>query len=291
MLLISMACLAQPSRLNERMPVWLKAFQVTGVGIGWIEDGKLVWTAFYGDQVPGGPPANARTLYNVASLTKPITAELLLRLAAAGRLSLDEPISPYWVDEDVKDNHWHELLTTRLCLSHQSAFPNWRYQTKNKLQFQWQPGTAFGYSGEGFDYAAHFAEKRPAVCVRAHRDARDFVYASGMVEGQTGEAGGGRIAYEVVRGGSASLHRCDYAKFLIEAMRRDPERWKITRNQTTREMSSVLCKAAKDPKRCSVASGFGLGWHVVKINEEIIVDHTAADSDVKTFAFFHPKRK
>jgi hypothetical protein len=28
------------------------------------------------------------------------------------------------------------------------------------LQFQWQPGTQFGYSGEGFDYVARFAEKK-----------------------------------------------------------------------------------------------------------------------------------
>ena len=28
-------------RLDERMPVWLKAFNVTGVGIAYIEDGKL----------------------------------------------------------------------------------------------------------------------------------------------------------------------------------------------------------------------------------------------------------
>ncbi len=56
-------------RLDERVPVWLKAFNVTGVGIAYIEAGKIQWTKFYGEQWPGGPHANDRTLYNVASLT------------------------------------------------------------------------------------------------------------------------------------------------------------------------------------------------------------------------------
>jgi CubicO group peptidase (beta-lactamase class C family) len=147
-------------RLDERVPIWLKAFNVTGVGIAYIEDGKVAWTSFYGEQFAGGPPAGERTLYSVASLTKPISAEIILRLASAGTLSLDEAISPYWTDPDVKNNPWNKLLTPRLCLSHQTGFTNWRYQTGNVLKFQWQPGTDFGYSGEGFDYVARFAEKK-----------------------------------------------------------------------------------------------------------------------------------
>jgi hypothetical protein len=49
-------------RLDERAPTWLKAFHVTGVGIAYIENGKIAWTSFYGDQVPGGPLANEKTV-------------------------------------------------------------------------------------------------------------------------------------------------------------------------------------------------------------------------------------
>lgn len=145
------------------MPTWLKAFNVTGVGVAYIQDGRLAWTAFYGDQIPGGPPANEKTLYNVASLTKPITAEIILRLASIGKISLDKPISPYRTDPDLADNPWTKSLTTRICLTHQTGFPNWRYQSGNRLKFLWQPGTGFGYSGEGYDYAAHFAERKTEV--------------------------------------------------------------------------------------------------------------------------------
>jgi len=43
----------------------------------------------YGEQRPG-VTATEKTLYNLALLTKPATAETLLRLASASKLSLDE---------------------------------------------------------------------------------------------------------------------------------------------------------------------------------------------------------
>ena len=49
-------------RLDDKAPTWLKAFHITGVGIAYIENGKIAWTSFYGDQVPGGPLANEKTV-------------------------------------------------------------------------------------------------------------------------------------------------------------------------------------------------------------------------------------
>jgi CubicO group peptidase (beta-lactamase class C family) len=147
------------AHIDQNVVAWLKEYDVPSVVVAWIEDGKLAWTAVYGEQSPG-VPASSKTIYNVASLTKPVSAETLLRLASSGKIELDEPLSAYWVDPDVEQNPWHKLLTTRLCLSHQTGFTNWRYQTKNTLQFQWQPGTQTGYSGEGYNYVARFAEKK-----------------------------------------------------------------------------------------------------------------------------------
>lgn len=90
----------------------------------------------------------------------------------------------------------------------------------------------------------------------------------------------------------------DYAGFVISVMHNDgvtreiaAERLKISRNLISPEVESMLCESAKDPGRCTVSMGFGLGWRIVKINGETIVDHTGADSDVKTFAFFVPQEK
>ena len=298
---------AAQQRLDERVPIWLKAFNVTGMGIAFIEHGSIAWTAFYGDQFYGGPKANPETLYSVASLTKPITAEIVLRLASAGKLSLDESIWPYWTDSDVKDNLWNKLLTPRLCLSHQTGFTNWRYQTKNVLQFQWEPGSRYGYSGEGFDYLAHFAEKKLDTPFEAL--AQQYVFDPiGMKDtsytprvwwkdrqAKPVEAG------ERTKWSAADLLRAtveDYARFVVSVMHNEnvskelaAERLRITRNLTTSDSESVLCELAKDPRHCTVTTGFGLGWHIVTINGMTILDHTGADSDVKTLAFFIPSRQ
>ena len=292
--------------LDQRMPKWLKAFNVTGVSIAYIENGRLAWTAFYGDQVPGGPAANSKTLYNIASLTKPITAEIILRLASIGKLSLDESISPYWTDPDIKDNSWAKLLTPRLCLTHQTGFPNWRYLTGNVLKFQRQPGTAFGYSGEGFDYVAHFAEGITGVPFEEL--ARQYVFDPiGMKDTSYTPRPwwNGRQAKPVeseprTKWSAADLLRTtveDYARFVISVMHNEGispelamERLQISRNLVTPAMESVLCESAREPA-CSVSFGMGLGWRVIKLNGKTIVDHTGADSDVKTFAFFIPQQQ
>lgn len=131
------------------------------VAVAYVEDGKLAWTAVFGEQSPG-VPATRETLYNIASLAKPITAETILRLASAGKISLDEPMSAFWSDPDVAGNPWHNKLTPAIALSHRTGFINWRSESNGELEFQWEPGTKTGYSGEGYNYIARFAEKKLA---------------------------------------------------------------------------------------------------------------------------------
>jgi len=149
------------AEINAHAAEWLKDSDVPSVAVAYIEDRTVAWTAVYGEQSPG-VAATGKTLYNLASLTKPITAETVLRLASAGKLSLDESMSPFWLDPDIKDDPWSKLLTPRLCLSHQTGFANWRRMTGGVLKIRWQPGTQTGYSGEGYNYVGRFAENRLA---------------------------------------------------------------------------------------------------------------------------------
>ena len=113
----------------------------------------------YGEAAPGVSASNT-TLYNIASLSKPISAEVILRLASAGKLSLDEPMWRYWIDPDLAADPRAKLLTPRMALDHQTGFANWRRETGGRLALIRDPGTAFGYSGEGYQYVARFAEKK-----------------------------------------------------------------------------------------------------------------------------------
>lgn len=130
----------------------LKKHRIASVGIGYIEHGQLQQIRTFGERQPGKAIAND-SLYKVASLTKPVTAMVALKLVELGKWKLDEPVAGYFVDPDIKDSPYLMKLSTRHILNQQSGFPNWRYLTKDKrLAFEYEPGTKFQYSGEGFEY-------------------------------------------------------------------------------------------------------------------------------------------
>jgi CubicO group peptidase (beta-lactamase class C family) len=229
-----------------------------------------------------------------------------LRLASAGRLKLEEPMAPYWTDPDIAQDPRSKKLTARMCLEHETGFPNWRYQTGDVLKFKAEPGTAFGYSGEGFNYIARYAEKRTGEGFE--QLAQETVLGPmGMKDtSYTPRAWwAGRQANPVETGdrtkwSGADLLRTtvgDYARFVVGVMHDGAvspeiakERMTIHRELTTPEEASVMCEAARDAAHCAVQTGIGLGWRVVKLNGETILDHTGGDADVRTFAFLVPER-
>lgn len=130
------------------------------VGMGLIKDGKISEISIIG-ALEKGKLAPENTIFNVASLTKPIFAITVLKLVENGDWDLDEPIYPYWIDPDIKDDKRHQKLTTRIILSHQTGFSNWRWNNgKEKLAFNFDPGTDHGYSGEGYEYLRYAIETK-----------------------------------------------------------------------------------------------------------------------------------
>jgi CubicO group peptidase (beta-lactamase class C family) len=131
---------------------WLQEAKVPALGLGAIRDGRLQKVKVYGDLV-SGHPATPHSIFNVASITKAMTSVLVLRLVSAGAWDLDEPLYHYWTDPDVASDPRSKVITTRHVLHQQSGFPNWRREFKDRrLAFLAQPGTAYRYSGEGFEY-------------------------------------------------------------------------------------------------------------------------------------------
>jgi hypothetical protein len=82
---------------------WLAKNKIPALGIGYIKGGKIQEIKVYGE-LEKGRPAPQNAIFNVASLTKPITALVTLKLINAGKWSLDEPIYKYWTDPDVADD-------------------------------------------------------------------------------------------------------------------------------------------------------------------------------------------
>lgn len=294
--------------LDRDMPAILAKHRVPSVSVAKVEKGRVVLAAAYGEQSPG-VPATARTLYNVASLTKPISAEVVLRLAARGRLSLDEPMHPHWVDPDVAGDPRHRLLTPRLALSHRTGFPNWRFLAADgKLAFAHSPGESIGYSGEGYEWVSRFAERK------TRRDfeslAKTLVFdPAGMKETAYTRRPwfAGRLAVGTDEQGrpvpaadrtdyvaSDDVHTTaeDYARFMISAMNRQGLTPRIASQRESVQASTrdKFCAGDKKPA-CPAEIGFGLGWEVHRYRSGTILFHTGSDRGEFALAFFNPRTR
>jgi CubicO group peptidase (beta-lactamase class C family) len=149
-----------PLDFRDSVPAWLAESHVPGLVVAVLEGGKVSSIQSFGELRPG-VPMSPRALFNVASLTKPVVSVTTLRLADAGMLNLDESLDRDWIDPDIASDPRHSKLTARLIMTHQTGFPNWRHNTASKkLGFIFDPGTGFGYSGEGFEYLRHALEHR-----------------------------------------------------------------------------------------------------------------------------------
>ncbi len=143
--------------LSKKVPELIKEYNVPCLGIGLIEEGKIKYVKVFGENQLG-KKAPINTIFDIASITKPITAITTLKLINDGRWSLDEPLYPFWVDPDIAEDERHKNITTRYVLSHSAGFKNWR--RGKKLTIDFEPGTKFSYSGEGFMYLQRALEKK-----------------------------------------------------------------------------------------------------------------------------------
>ncbi|MFZ5635639.1 MAG: serine hydrolase domain-containing protein [Pseudomonadota bacterium] len=288
-------------RLDRTVPALLADKRIASVSIARIEDRRLAFVAAYGEARPG-VAATPATLYNIASMTKPISAEVVLRLTARDRLSLDEPMAKYWIDPDLAADPRRDLLTPRLALSHRTGFPNWR---DGALGFERPPGVAFGYSGEGFEYMARFVERKTGTPFETL--AQELVFApAGMretaymrrpwFEGRIAvpHDGEGRplppqIATRPIASDDAFSTPRDYARFMLSLMARQgmdaslaDERARI---QTDRR--AELCPPPDDAF-CADEAGMGLGWEAFRIGDQRYLMHTGMDAGTFTLGYFSP---
>jgi CubicO group peptidase (beta-lactamase class C family) len=138
----------------------MQTHHVPVVGVGVVENGIIRSVQVFGT-LDDQQKAPVNTIFNVASVTKPVVFMMTLRLVSDGQWDLDEPLAKYWVDPEVKDDPRHATLTTRHVLTHQSGLPNWKgHEPDGKLRFAFVPGADWKYSGEGFEYLRQALQRK-----------------------------------------------------------------------------------------------------------------------------------
>ena len=287
---------------ENQIPAWLKETNVPAVGIGVIENGKLRYAKVFGELKQGVPAKDvsaSTTIFQVASLTKPIVEILTLRLVTTKEWDLDEPLAKYWVDPDVQNDPRHKNLTTRHVLTHRSGFPNWRsMNTSKKLEFLSDPGTKVNYSGEGLEYLRRALEKKFKQPLEQLAQKRlfqpyemkntRFFWDASVDESKFAVAHNGEgKPYDIHKNTTANAADLllttvdDYSKFAINVLNR-------------KGLSQAVFDEMVRPQ-VAYPSGknlfFGLGWMVMPelSNGEYALIHTGSDPGVSTAVVLFPK--
>ena len=138
--------------LLQDLPRQMQALGVPGVGIAVVEAGRLAWSRGFGvTHVERGTPVEDGTLWEAASLSKPVFAYMVLQLVDRGELALDAPLVKYVRPAYLGQSPWIERIAVRDVLRHTTGLPNWRKDPANeRLVPAVAPGTRVDYSGEAF---------------------------------------------------------------------------------------------------------------------------------------------
>ncbi|MFH1235870.1 MAG: serine hydrolase domain-containing protein [Parcubacteria group bacterium] len=149
-------------------------YHVPGVSIAVVHRGRIDWAKGYGVCEYGKPDrVDSNTLFQAASISKPVSAVVALRMVDKGELTLDENVNLKLKSWKVPENEFtkKQAVTLRRLLSHSAGLPmhgvpefiadaelptlvqildgNWSAATESVRPVV-EPGTTYRYSGGGY---------------------------------------------------------------------------------------------------------------------------------------------
>ncbi|MDJ0655377.1 MAG: serine hydrolase domain-containing protein [Xanthomonadales bacterium] len=275
--------------------------EIPGLSVVRINDGDIEWSYALGvKEVNSEEPVTESTVFEAASLSKPVVAYLTLRLAARGVIDLDAPL---W-DKQGYDRLAHDPrardITTRMVLTHTSGLPNWG---GTPLNLNNDPGSTWGYSGEGFVYLATMLERRTGKLLNQlareevfeplEMPSSSFVWTEAYEQtaasphdlgGQSTEKGRPESA-----NAAASLHTTarDYGRFLIAVMKGEglPD-----------DLAMAMVSQQSDiggwgDKSTWEHLGWTLGWGYQKGDGGGAIWHWGDNGNFRCFVLAYPERR
>ncbi len=151
------------SGLDQFVDQQMGSLAMPGLSIAVISNGEVVYYRSKGvSNLDSGLAVDKDSIFEAASLSKPVFAYFVLRLVDKGVLDLDQPLYEYLRMNELEYDPRYHQVTARMVLSHTAGFPNWRWFDpapaernieRGKMYMKHNPGT-FGYSGEGYNYLA-----------------------------------------------------------------------------------------------------------------------------------------
>ncbi len=278
-------------RLTAEIPRLMEQAHVPGLSIALVRDAAIAWQHGFGLKRANTPePVEPDTVFQAASLSKPVFAYAVLKLAERGRLALDTPLTLYPPDRYAPDDPLLDQITARHVLSHTTGWPNWRPEGQ-PLRRERAPGKGFGYSGEGYNYLQRVVEQlvgRPldAYMKDALLDPLGMTHSSyawatpdnlGMAMGHD-RAGNTADPFTGARlEAASSLHTTphDLARFLVALMSPGDEPWRLR--------PEGLAEMLRARIHLTPAVFWGLGWGLEDTGDGRMIWHWGDNPGYKCF--------
>jgi CubicO group peptidase (beta-lactamase class C family)/transglutaminase-like putative cysteine protease len=263
--------------LEARIPKLMEAEHIPGLSMVLIRQNRIVWKGTFGVCTAGKPErVNDGTIFEAASMSKPLFSYCVLKLVEQGIFDLDRSLDSYLSEPYLPDQPLAKKITARMVMLHRTGLPNWReggWRKGGPLLLLREPDTGFTYSGEGYLYLQTVIERLTGQSVDAWigesllsplnmtnssyvwRESFEDNFAGG--HDKNGNLKKSRRFYN--RGNAAfSLYTTptDYAHFLMEIMKPDRSARHSLEAETIEKMTTLQVKTNKANER----SRRSLGW-------------------------------
>ena len=292
---VTRTALPASDSLPEVLTALAVRHHVCAVSVAVIKDRKLA-AIVPARACAAGVAPHADSVFQAASLSKPVFAYAVLQLVAQGKLALDAPIMSYLPQgyrhrfdpvaaepsELVTDPRLRQI-TVRMALNHTSGLPAW---ASGPLRVASQPGTAWGYSGEGYMLLQRAVESvtgqpldgfmRDQVFAPLDMRHSDYVWnaslAGSIVPGTKANGAARKTIGMTSPVAAFSLHTsaADYARFLIAVL----------------NDAALLRQVTDSPARVDTALGlgWGLGWGIEQSQDDLYLWQWGNNPGYRAFA-------
>lgn len=302
--LLSIQCLNAQDELQTQFAAFVNqanAQQFSGIVVA-ERKGKIVATHSFGFADAESKEAiDTNTLFEIGSVTKPMTAFAVVALARKGVLSLDDSISAYLpnVPENCRE------ITIRHLLQHTSGIPGTNYGpnssdiaevTKSYLRGgpQHKPGTRFEYWNQGYALLAAIISKETG---QTYQEAmRELVFRPNQMNNScfTGDkrpqglqvsigkstSGAQRSALDHPYGNFYGLHYQGMGGVVSNV------------NDILEFVKAVRSSDSKELLQPGPDSNYGLGWRIEKVNEnDRRVFHSGVVRGFLTSVYWYPEQE
>lgn len=307
--------------LEQRILELMAQTKVVGLSVALVQDAgethrpTITWARGFGlKNKATGEPVTPETIFQAASLSKPVFAYAVLKACAEGLLDLDVPLSTYLPGPYVPNDPRLHQITARHVLSHTPGFPNWRPKGQ-PLPIHFAAGERFAYSGEGYVYlqrvVEHLSGQPLDVWMRSrlldplglHHSSYVWsdVYETQAAVGHDEEGKPNEPGKMVEPNAAYSLYTTptEFARFVIALLQPPDGPACLTAAQAAQMLTAHIAvnDAGFDAKRpvaevrASEQVSWGLGWGLQHMPGGEAFWHWGDNGDFQAFAMGFPEQK